>query len=77
MKNIIKKLLAIDKQKHFIAGFLLEQIGIENVEKVLGVINSLSHKNIYKYQFNKMSEAEEDIFKDVFQKIQNKYHFVF
>jgi len=56
--------------------YILEQIGIESVEEVVNTINSLSHKNIYKLQFNKMSETEEDIFKNVFQKIQDKYRFI-
>lgn len=58
-------------------GYLLEQIGIQNVEETGNMINSLSHKNIYRFQFNKMSEPEETLFKELFQKIQDKYHFVF
>lgn len=58
-------------------GYILEQIGIENVEEIGNTINSLSHKNIYKFQFNKMSEVEESVFKEVFQRIQDKYRFVF
>lgn len=58
-------------------GYLLEQIGIANVEEVGSVINSLSHKNVYRLQSNKLSEAEEEIFKEVFQRIQDKYRFIF
>ncbi|KQB39420.1 AAA family ATPase [Flavobacterium aquidurense] len=58
-------------------GFTLVQIGIENVEEVGNIINSLSHKNAYQMQYNKMTPVEEDIFKDVFQKIQVKYNFSF
>lgn len=57
--------------------YVLEQIQIENVREVGEIINSLSHKNAYRLQFNKMAEAEETIFKDVFQKIQNKYGFIY
>jgi len=57
--------------------YVLEQIGIENVQDIGNTINSLSHKNIFKFQFNEMPEAEESIFKEVFQKIQDKYHFRF
>jgi hypothetical protein len=60
--------------KHGI-GYALNQIGIEDTEKAGNVINSLSHKNAYRLQFNKMSTAEEDIFKDIFNKIQIKYQF--
>ena len=57
--------------------FTLEQIGVEKIEEVASVINSLSHKNVYRLQFNKMAEAEEEVFKDVFQKILAKYNFKF
>jgi hypothetical protein len=58
-------------------GYTLEQVGVENVDKTQETINALSHKNIYKLQFNKMNEDEERIFKDVFQKILIKYKFKF
>lgn len=57
--------------------YVLEQIQIENIREVGEIINSLSHKNAYRLQFNKMAEAEEVIFNDVFQKIQNKYGFIY
>jgi len=57
--------------------YTLEQIGVEKIEEVASIINSLSHKNIYRLQFNKMAEAEEKVFKDVFQKILAKYNFKF
>ncbi len=58
-------------------GYTLEQIGIENVEEVANIINSLSHKDIYRLQFNKMAAEEETVFKDVFDKILTKYNFKF
>ncbi len=56
-------------------GYILEQIGITDVEKALNTINSLSHQNAYRLQFNEMSPTEEELFKEVFQKIQDKYNF--
>ena len=58
-------------------GYTLEQIGVEKVEEVGNIINSLSHKNAYRLQFNKMAESEEETFKEVFQKILAKYNFKF
>lgn len=55
----------------------LSQIGIDNVENVANTINSLSHKNIYQMKSSGMVPAEEEIFKDVFGKLQAKYGFVF
>lgn len=57
--------------------YVLEQIQVEDVRAISEVINSLSHKNVYRLQFNKMAESEEAIFKDVFAKIQNKYRFIY
>jgi AAA domain len=55
--------------------YTLEQIGMDDVEQTQETINALSHKNIYTFQYNKMNEEEEKLFKDVFQKIQNRYNF--
>ena len=57
--------------------YVLEQIKIENIREVGEIVNSLSHKNAYRIQFNKMAEADEAVFKDVFQKIQEKYRFIY
>ncbi|HYP43149.1 MAG TPA: AAA family ATPase, partial [Candidatus Nitrosocosmicus sp.] len=57
--------------------YVLEQIQIENIREVSEIINSLSHKNVYRLQFNKMAEPDEAVFRDVFQKIQNKYRFIY
>ena len=57
--------------------YVLEQIKIENVREVGEIINSLSHKNAYRLQFNKMTEADETVFKDIFQKLQEKYSFIY
>lgn len=58
-------------------GFALRQIGIDDVEFTGDMINSLSHKNAYQLQYNKMPPAQEEVFKDVFQKILTKYQFHF
>ena len=57
--------------------YTLEQIGVERVDEVMESINSLSHRNVFRVQFNKMPEADETVFKDVFEKIQGKYRFIY
>lgn len=57
--------------------FALAQIGIERANETGDMINSLSHKDAYKLQSNEMSDVEEEMFKDVFQKILVKYNFNF
>ena len=55
--------------------YVLEQIQVKDVKGAGEMINSLSHKDAYRLQFNKMNEAEETVFKEVFEKIQIKYRF--
>lgn len=56
--------------------YTLTQIGVVDVEDTIYRINSLSHQNVYRLQFNKMSPIEETLFKDVFEKILTKYNFI-
>lgn len=57
-------------------GYVLTQIGVEDVENAANVINSLSHKNAYYYQSDLMAPAVEEVFRDIFRKLIDKYHFV-
>ena len=56
-------------------GFILSEIKVDNPNDALEMINSLSHQNVYRFQFNEMSPEQETLFKDVFSKIQVKYSF--
>ena len=56
-------------------GFILSEIKVGNPNDALEIINSLSHQNVYRFQFNEMSPEQEALFKDVFKKIQDKYNF--
>ena len=56
-------------------GYLLEQIGVEQTNTTMDKINSLSHKKMYALESNRMNNAEEEIFKEVLGKIQDKYQF--
>jgi wobble nucleotide-excising tRNase len=58
-------------------GFVLNEIGIEDTSKAMDMINSLSHKNAYQFQTNLMSEAEENLFEDVLDRLIGKYNFKF
>ena len=55
---------------------VLTEIKVADVEAAANMINSLSHQNTYSMRFNEMQEAEEIFFKDVFEKIMNKYNFI-
>ncbi len=56
-------------------GRLLNHIGVKDVDRKVDEINSLSHKQAYQYQFNEMSEAENSLFIDVFDKLITSYNF--
>lgn len=58
-------------------GFALRQIGIENIDETLTVINTHSHKNVYYDQTELMSEAEQDVFNKIFNRLNDKYKFQF
>ena len=58
-------------------GFVLSQIGVEDTASVMDMLNSLSHKNAYQFQINVMSESEEILFNEVFNKLVSKYKFKF
>ncbi len=55
---------------------VLTEIGIADIDGAANMINSLSHQNTYRLQFNAMQMAEETLFKEVFEKIMNKYNFI-
>ncbi|OYU54412.1 MAG: anticodon nuclease [Chitinophagaceae bacterium BSSC1] len=59
-------------------GFALSQIELEEDPNIVAErINSLSHKDTYKTQSNKMSEPEETMFRDILGQIISTYKFKF
>lgn len=58
-------------------GRILTDIGVKDVDQKADEINSLSHQQAYQYQFNEMSQAQETLFNDVFDKLIAKYNFKF
>jgi AAA domain len=55
----------------------LSEIGIENVEDVMLVINTHSHKSVYYNQTEMMNATEQNYFNDIFRKLVEKYKFVY
>lgn len=58
-------------------GFVLSEIGVVDTAQAMDMINSLSHKNAYQLQVNVMSDNEEKLFNEVFDKLIAKYRFKF
>lgn len=54
--------------------YTLQQIGLDK-EKA-NTINSLSHKNVYNMEDSEMSPMEEELFKEVVSKLNEKYQFI-
>lgn len=57
-------------------GYVLEQIGIDDVDRVSRIVNTLSHKNVFRYEAKELVPDNEELFLDVFNKLKNKYNFV-
>jgi hypothetical protein len=57
-------------------GYTLSQIGVEDVENAVNIINSLSHRGTYYYQSDLMAPGVEIVFRDVFVKLIDKYKFI-
>lgn len=56
-------------------GRILTDIGVKDVDSVADEINALSHKQAYQFQFKEMSQSEESLFNDVFDKLISTYNF--
>ncbi|MHB1403549.1 MAG: AAA family ATPase [Thiobacillus sp.] len=56
--------------------YVLEQIGIDNVEEVAGIMNSLSHKKVYYFESDDVVPDNLATFEKVFNGLKEKYGFV-
>lgn len=56
--------------------FVLEQIGLDDSEDVVKAVNTLSHKNVFRYEAKALVSDNESLFREIFQKLQDKYNFV-
>jgi len=56
--------------------FVLEQIGITDPDEVARIVNTLSHKSVFRYEAIEMVEDNVLLFKEIFTKLNDKYNFV-
>lgn len=56
--------------------YVLEQIGIDDTDEVARIVNTLSHKTVFRYEAKEMVPDNEELFLALFNKLQNKYNFV-
>ncbi|MGZ8928444.1 MAG: AAA family ATPase [Methylobacter sp.] len=57
-------------------GYVLKQIGIEDTDEVSRIVNALAHQKVYHYQTEVMNPDNEALFKNVFERLKDKYQFV-
>ena len=57
-------------------GYVLEQIGIEDADDLVNMINVLSHENIFTYKSDLIVPNTQDMIVHILEKLQAKYDFV-
>ena len=56
--------------------YILEQIGLNDSTNIAKMTNILSHKNLYTYEFYRMSPENESLYREIFDKLITKYGFI-
>ena len=57
-------------------GYVLEQLGFKSEERVLEIVNFLSHKNVYRYESAVVVPDNKKLFEDIFDGLMDRYKFV-
>lgn len=56
--------------------FVLEQIGITDPDEVARILNTLSHKSVFRYEAKELVEDNVRLFNEIFSALMGKYNFV-
>jgi len=56
--------------------FVLEKLGFRNSDELANMINILSHKNIFAYESEMITNDNKDMIIDILNKLRKKYDFV-
>lgn len=56
--------------------YVLEQIGLTDSDEIARIVNTMSHKNVFRYEAKELVPDNERTFKQIFEGIQTKYNFV-
>jgi len=57
-------------------GYVLQQLGFKPEERVLEIVNFLSHKNVYRYESAVVVPDNKKLFEEIFDGLMDKYKFV-
>jgi hypothetical protein len=56
--------------------YVLEQLKFKPEERVLEIVNFLSHKNVYRYESEVVVPDNKELFEEIFDRLMDKYKFV-
>jgi hypothetical protein len=56
---------------------VLSEIEIDDPAGAANRINTMSHQNTYRFQFNEMPPEDVDFFKDIFSELKIEYNFIY
>jgi wobble nucleotide-excising tRNase len=56
--------------------YVLEQIGLTDTDEIARIVNTLSHKTVFRYEAKELVPDNKALFKEIFEGIMTKYNFV-
>lgn len=56
--------------------YVLEQIGVEDSDRAVDIVNRLSHKNVYYFESDDLVQDNEELLVEILDKLKAKYQFV-
>lgn len=74
LRQLLENISSFLGSGHF--SYAIEQIGIEDKNKVANIVNTLSHQNVYQYQSEKVETEDAELFREILEKVEAKYKFI-
>lgn len=56
--------------------YVLKQIGLTDTDEIARIVNTLSHKTVFRYEAKELVPDNKVLFKNIFDGIITKYNFV-
>ena len=56
--------------------YVLKQIGLTDTDEIARIVNTLSHKTVFRYEVKELVPDNKELFKNIFDGIITKYNFV-
>ena len=56
--------------------YTLKQIGFKDAEKIIRIVNTLAHRNVYHYESDLLAPDTLALFNEIFDKLNSRYGFV-